>query len=127
MITSSDEVIDINGYNYDSVDKETLTITTGTNEITIFYTKRTDLSYTVHYKEKGSNITLHEDKTVGNKTLDEEITSTDEVIAINGYNYDSVDKGTLTITTGTNEITIYYTKRTDLSYTVHYKEKNSNI
>ena len=37
-VTSANEVIDINGYTYDSVDKETLIITTGENVINIYYT-----------------------------------------------------------------------------------------
>ena len=125
IITSSDEVITIDGYNYDSADKTTLTIGTGENVINIYYTKRTDLSYTVNYLEKDTNTVLHEAKTAGNQTFGTIITSSDEVITIDGYNYDSVDKTTLTIGTGENVINIYYTKRTDLSYTVYYKEQGT--
>ena len=120
IITSSDEVITIDGYNYDSVDKITLTIGTSENVINIYYTKRTDLSYTVNYLEKDTNTVLHEAKTVENQIFGTIITSSDEVITIDGYNYDSVDKTTLTIGTSENVINIYYTKRTDLSYTVNY-------
>ena len=120
IITSSDEVITIDGYNYDSVDKITLTIGTSENVINIYYTKRTDLSYTVNYLEKDTNTVLHEAKTVENQIFGTIITSSDEVITIDGYNYDSVDKITLTIGTSENVINIYYTKRTDLSYTVNY-------
>ena len=126
IITSSDEVITIDGYNYDSADKTTLTIGTGENVINIYYTKRTDLSYTVNYLEKDTNTVLHEAKTAGNQTFGTIITSSDEVITIDGYNYDSADKTTLTIGTGENVINIYYTKRTDLSYTVNYLEKDTN-
>ena len=126
VVTSANEVIDIDGYNYDSVDKDTLTITTGENVINIYYTKRNDLSYTVNYLEKDTNIVLHEPKVTENMTFETEITSSKEVIDIDGYNYDSVDKETLTITTGENIINIYYTKRNDLSYTVNYLEKGTN-
>ena len=126
VVTSANEVIDIDGYNYDSVDKATLTITTGENVINIYYTKRTDLSYTVNYLEKTTNKVLHNPKTVENKTFGDVIKSADEKIDIDGYNYDSVDKDTLTITTGENVINIYYTKRTDLSYKVNYLEKTTN-
>ena len=125
-ITSANEVITIDGYNYDSVDKTTLKITTGENVINIYYTKRNDLSYKVNYLEKDTNKVLHEQKVVENMTFEDEITSANEVIAINGYNYDSVDKATLKITTGENVINIYYTKRNNLSYTVNYLEKNTN-
>ena len=124
VITSSNEVIEIDGYNYDSVDRETLTITTGENIINIYYTKRNDLSYKVNYLEKDTNKVLNPQKVVDNVTFEDVITSSDEVIEIDGYNYDSVDKDNLTITTGENIINIYYTKRNDLSYKVNYLEKD---
>ena len=127
VVTSADEVIDIDGYNYDSVEpEEKLTIGTGENVITFYYTKRTDLSYTVKYLEKGTNKKLHNEKTVENQTFGAEITSASEKIDIDGYNYDSVEpEEKLTIGTGENVITFYYTKRTDLSYTVNYIEKDT--
>ena len=102
------------------MDKDTLTIGTGENEINIYYTKRNDLSYTVNYLEKDTNKVLHEAKVKDGMTFEEVVNSADEVITIEGYNYDSVDKDTLTIGTGENVINIYYTKKTDLSYTVNY-------
>ena len=126
VVNSADEKIDIDGYNYDSVDKDTLSITTGENIINIYYTKRTDLSYTVNYLEKTTNKVLHEQKTQDGMTFEDTVDSSKEVIAIDGYNYDSVDKDILSITTGENVINIYYTKRTDLSYTVNYLEKGTN-
>ena len=126
-ITSSDEVINIDGYNYDSVDKDSLTIQTGENVINVYYTKRIDLSYKVNYLEKTTNKVLHNQKTQDGMTFESVVTSANEVIDIDGYNYDSVDKETLTITTGENVINIYYTKRNDLSYTVNYIEKDTNI
>ena len=116
----TENAIDIDGYNKVNPTNANITITTGTNEHTFYYTKRTDLSYTVNYLEKDTNTVLHEAKTVGNQTFGTIITSSDEVITIDGYNYDSVDKTTLTIGTSENVINIYYTKRTDLSYTVNY-------
>ena len=126
MITSADEVIEIDGYKYDSVDKETLTIGTGENIINIYYTKKADLSYKVNYLEKDTNKVLSTQKVVNNQTFEDVIESKNEVISIDGYNYDSVDKETLTIGTGENVINIYYTKKTDLSYKVNYLEKDTN-
>ena len=40
VVNSADEKIDINGYNFDSYDKDTLTIGTGENVINLYYTKR---------------------------------------------------------------------------------------
>lgn len=91
------------------------------------WTVRTDLSYTVNYLEKDTNIVLHEKKIQTGVTFGAEIDSADEIITINGYNYDSADKDKLTIgiDESKNVINIYYTKRTDLSYTVHYYLKNT--
>ena len=120
-ITSASEKIDIDGYNYDSVEpEEKLTIGTGENVINLYYTKQTNLSYKVNYLEQGTTNVLHEQKVQGEMTFDDVVKSEDEVIEINGYNYASADKETLTIGTGENVINLYYTKRTDLSYTVNY-------
>ena len=121
-----ENAIDIDGYNKVNPTSADITITTGTNEYTFYYTKRNDLSYTVNYLEKGTNNVLHEAKTVGNQTFGTVVTAsvTNDAIekpeAIDGYNCVEVDKETLTIGTSTNEINFYYTKRTDLSYTVNY-------
>ena len=88
--------------------------------INVYYTKRNDLSYTVNYLEKVTNKVLHDQKVQGGMTYEDTITSANEKIDISGYNYDSVDPETLTIGTGENVINVYYTKRTDLSYTVNY-------
>ncbi len=120
VVTSADEVIDIDGYNYDSADKETLTIGTGENVINLYYTKQTNLSYKVNYLEQGTTNVLHDAKVQGGMTFDDVVKSEDEVIEINGYNYASADKETLTIGTGENVINLYYTKQTNLSYTVNY-------
>ena len=122
----TENAIDIDGYNKVNPTSADITITTGKNEYTFYYTKRNDLSYTVNYLEKGTNNVLYEAKTVGNQTFGAEVTAsvTNNAIekpeAIDGYNCVEVDKETLTIGTSTNEINFYYTKRTDLSYTVNY-------
>ena len=129
--TITENAIDIDGYNKVDPTSGNITITTGTNEHTFYYTKRTDLSYTVNYLEKGTNNVLHEAKTVENQTFGTVVSAsvTNDAIekpeAINGYNCVEVDKETLTIGTSTNEINFYYTKRTDLSYTVYYKEQRT--
>ena len=125
-ITATDEVIDIDGYTYDSADKDILTIGTSGNVINLYYVKRTDLSYMVNYLEKGTNKVLHAPKTESDKTFENTITATDEVIDIDGYTYNSADKDILTIGTSGNVINLYYVKRTDLSYTVNYLEKGTN-
>ena len=127
IIHSVDEVIEIEGYDFDSVENETIQIGTGTNEINIYYTKREDLSYKVNYLEKDSNTVLHEAKLVENQRYEDIVNSVDEVIEIEGYNYDSVEKEAIEIGTEENEINIYYTKREDLSYVVNYLEKDETL
>ena len=96
-------MISIDGYTYDSADKESLTISTGENVINLYYTKRSDLSYTVNYLEKGTNEVLHEPKTENNQVFGSEIDAEDEVIEITGYTYDSANPEQITISTGNNQ------------------------
>ena len=119
QIKATDQIIDINGYNYDSADKAILTLGTGENVINLYYTKRTDLSYKVNYLEKDTNKVLSAQKVVNNQTFDTVVNSKDEIITIYGYNFDSSDKTSLTIGTGTNIINLYYTKK-DASVLVHH-------
>ena len=118
----------ITGYKLEKAENLPLTVSEveANNVIKVYYVKRTDLSYTVNYLEKGTTNVLHEQKVVGNQTYGTVIKSSDEEITIDGYDYDSADKETLTIGTGENVINLYYTKRTDLSYTVNYLEKGTN-
>lgn len=126
IINSLDEIIDIDGYNYDSIDSENIQITENekTNIINIYYTKRKDLGYTVNYLEKDTDRIIKDAKYIDGVTFKDVINAEDEVIEIYGYNYDSVDKDKLTISTGLNEITIYYTKK-DTRVIAHFYEENS--
>ena len=119
---------DIPGYVYDSVSIDPLVLSDNTtlNVMNIYYTKRADLSYTVNYLEKDTNVVLRDSKVFNNVEFNAVINGRNEVIAIDGYVFNSVNPQELTITTGSNVINIYYTKRTDLSYTVNYLEKGTN-
>ncbi len=119
QIKATDQIIDINGYNYDSADKAILTLGTGENVINLYYTKRTDLSYKVNYLEKDTNKVLSAQKVVNNQTFDTVVNSKDEIITIYGYNFDSSDKTSMKIGTGENVINLYYTKK-DTSVVVHH-------
>ena len=126
VINGRNEVITIDGYVFNSVNPEELTITTDSNVINIYYTKRTDLSYTVNYLEKDTNKVLNSAKTVNNVEFETVINSNNEIIDITGYEFDSLNPEKLVIDVENNVINIYYTKRTDLSYTVNYLEKDTN-
>ena len=114
----TENAIDIDGYNKVNPTSAEITITTGTNEYTFYYTKRNDLSYTVYYKEQGTENELADAKVVDGQKFGDVVT--ENAIDIDGYNKVDPTSGNITITTGTNEYTFYYTKRTDLSYTVNY-------
>ena len=127
-IKLADVIMTIKGYNYDSVNVDPLVLSDNTvlNVMNIYYTKRTDLSYTVNYLEKDTNKVLNSAKTVNNVEFETVINSNNEIIAIKGYEFDSLNPEKLIIDVENNVINIYYTKRTDLSYTVNYLEKDTN-
>ena len=114
----TENAIDITGYNKVDPTSATITIATTGNVITFYYTARTDLTYTVNYLEKDTNKVLATAKTVNNQTFGTVVQATNEKIFIDGYNYDSADKATLTIGTGENVINLYYTRN---SYNVTYQ------
>ena len=118
------------GYEFEKTENCPLTIGTdeSKNVIKVYYKKQTNLSYKVNYLEQGTTNVLHEAKTVENQTFGAEITSASEKIDISGYNYDSASPETLTIQAdeSKNVINLYYTKKTDLSYTVNYYWNGTN-
>ena len=120
----TENAIDIDGYNKVNPTSADITITTGTNEYTFYYTKRADLSYTVYYKEQGTENELADAKVVDGQKFGDVVT--ENAIDIDGYNKVDPTSGNITITTGKNEYTFYYTKRADLSYTVYYKEQGTD-
>ena len=127
-IKLADVIMTIKGYNYDSVNVDPLVLSDNTvlNVMNIYYTKRTDLSYTVNYLEKDTNVVLNQSKEVNNVKFETVINGRNEVITIDGYVFNSVNPEELTIGTDSNVMNIYYTKRTDLGYTVNYLEKDTN-
>lgn len=124
-IKLSDVIMTINGYNYDSVNVDSLVLSDNTvlNVMNIYYTKRTDLSYTVNYLEKDTNKVLNQSKEVNDVEFDAVINSEEEIIDITGYEFDSLNPEELTIGTGSNVINIYYTV---LHGTVKVKYVDSN-
>ena len=108
------------GYTFSGWSESNFTMPDKDVTITGSFTVRSDLSYTVNYLEKGTDNVLHAQKVQNGMTFDDVVKASDEIITIDGYNYDSTDKETLTITTGDNVINLYYTKRIDLTATVNY-------
>ena len=124
-IKLADVIMTIKGYNYDSVNVDPLVLSDNTvlNVINIYYTKRTDLSYTVNYLEKDTNVVLNQSKEVNNVEFETVINSEEEIIDITGYEFDSLNPEKLTIGTDSNVINIYYTV---LHGTVKVKYVDSN-
>ncbi len=124
MSEVTEDAVIIDGYVVDGATSQTVTLDADNKVITFWYNKRNDLGYTVKYLEKDTNKVLADNKVVGGKTLGEVIT--EEAIEITGYNKVEPTTGTVTITTGLNEIIFWYEARTDLSYEVNYLEKDTN-
>ena len=80
--------------------------------VTVTYSKRTDLSYTVNYYWNDKT-TLLNSKTVNDQTFNASVT--ESPIAIEGYTAVSNASQTITIGTGTNEINFYYYKNVELT------------
>ena len=116
---SEDEILTI----AEATDNLNKNSNTGLYESTVYHAKfkkAQNLSYTVNYLEQGTDKVLHTPATKTGVTFETVIDPADEVIAIEGYNYVGADKEELTIGTDENVLTLYYTKKTDLSYTVNY-------
>ena len=111
----------LNGYTFSGWSTTDATVgsdgsfTMPSNKVTLTgsWTLRSDLSYTVHYYWNGTNDKVAEDKTVDDKTFNETVTETP--VPVNGYTPVSADSKTITIGTGTNEITFYYYKNVTLT------------
>ena len=122
VVKLADVLKDIPGYNFAEADNSEITIGVNIelNVINVFYTKRTDLSYIVKYIDKETGEEIKKQKVVPQKLLGEVMDSKDEIINVDGYNYDSVEEDYLTIGASLNEMKIYYTKRNDIEYTIEY-------
>ncbi len=82
-----------------------------------------DVSYTVHYYEKGTTNKVADDKTVQNQTFDTTVTETAKDIT--GYNVVGADEQSITLNAYNKEITFYYEAKT-MTYTVRYLEQGTN-
>lgn len=102
----------IDGYTADT------TVVSGTMpaenvEVTVIYTKRTDLSYTVHYYWNGTTESVAPDKTVPGQSFNASVT--ESPVAVTGCTPVNEDSKAITIGTGKNEIIFYYYKNVELT------------
>ena len=82
-------------------------------EVTVTYSKRTDLSYTVHYYWNGTTESVAPDKTVPGQTFNASVT--ESPVAVTGCTPVNEDSKAITIGTGKNEIIFYYYKNVELT------------
>ncbi len=89
--------------------------------VTVTYTAN-DQTYTVNYLEAGANEVLHDPAENKSAKFDQVIDGSREAILIDGYEFDHADPASLTVGTDNtkNVINVYYTKRADLHYEIHY-------
>ena len=106
------------GYKLDHTDPEILPDRVNNGDvIKVYYTKRNDLQYTIHYKEQGTNKSIAEEKIVENQIFGEIIS--ESAIDITGYDKIDPTATEVEITTGVNEYTFYY-KKAKFNYKVEY-------
>jgi len=120
VITAESLKANINGHTYHSASADSVTIGTGTNEITLYYTQDS-YNYTVRYLQQGTNKVLAE-QTSGSGTFGQQITVSAKTIT--GYNVVDANSQTFTIDADNKVITFYYTVREDLTLTVYYRDIN---
>ncbi|WP_296010959.1 InlB B-repeat-containing protein, partial [uncultured Adlercreutzia sp.] len=96
----------------------------GTLKLVLYYSKETVSSYKVRYIDAATSSSLWPEKTVqGSYKYGDEITDlANTAVIIPGYKIESVapEKLILSGDASRDVITVYYAKRTDLSYTVKY-------
>ena len=115
-----EQAIDIEGYVKVEPSTKKITIKQSENKIDFLYRKRTDISYTVKYLEKGTNKEIYERNVVANQTFGDTIT--EQAIDIPGYDLGSAQEQNLTIKVDGNEIIFYYVKSDTNVLVHHYKE-----
>lgn len=82
-------------------------------EVTVTYTKRSDLSYTVHYYWNGTTTSVKESKMVPGQSFNASVT--ESPVAVTGCTPVNEDSKAITIGTGKNEIIFYYYKNVELT------------
>ena len=122
----STEQKDFDGYYFvESVGETSGKLPVEPTNIIYYYSKRNDLSYKVKYLEKdddtddSNNIVVHTEKLEEDVLFETVILSRNEIIDVDGYNFVNSSVDSLTIGTGENIITLYYTKG-EFGYEVNY-------
>ena len=113
-----------NGYKLVSDKKQTITLDSDNKVLKFYYEKRNDMSYTVRYIDYDTNESIISDKTVENKTYNEEIEEFAEYPY--GYNLVSENVQKFKLDSDGKVITFYYNK-IKAKYVVRYLEEKTNL
>ena len=112
------------GYKLVSDKKQTITLDSDNKVLKFYYEKRNDMSYTVRYIDYDTNESIISDKTVENKTYNEEIEEFAEYPY--GYNLVSENVQKFKLDSDGKVITFYYNK-IKAKYVVRYLEEETNL
>ena len=125
--TYSEDALTIKGYNLveGSNNPLNIKIEKDNQELNFYYTKKTDLAYTVKYLEEGTNKELAKEKTVRNQTFLSNYR--EEAVNVIGYNVvgTGIDEGI--IDSENLVITFYYNKKSDLTYIIDYFKDDQKV
>lgn len=116
----TEEAVTVEGYNLveGTENPTTIEIEEDNQKLTFYYTKKTDITYTVKYLEKDTNKELAKEKEVKNQTFLD--TYSETAVEIEGYNVVGETTQTGTIDSENMVVTFYYTKKNNLMYIVEY-------
>ena len=114
----------IDGYTRITASPQSLKIAVTGNVVNFYYEKRTDYDYVVHYYKEDTTTKVAADKEVNNKTYNDEFT--ENAIAVDGYTVSGDTTKTFNLDEDGKEIIFYYVEREDLSYTVEYRDVDTD-
>ena len=114
----------IYGYNRITASPQSLTIAVTGNVVNFYYEKSNEFDYIVHYYKEGTETKVAEDKEVNNKTYNDVFE--EKAIAVDGYTVSGDATKIFNLDEDGKEIIFYYVEREDLSYTVEYRDVDTD-
>jgi len=123
-VTPNPDKDPIDGYTRITASPQSLKIAVTGNVVNFYYEKRTDYDYIVHYYKEDTTTKVAADKEVNNKTYNDEFT--ESAIAVDGYTVSGDTTKTFNLDEDGKEIIFYYVEREDLSYTVEYRDVDTD-
>ena len=124
IINATTKKITIDKYQYDHVDKESLTIGTGSNIMNLYYTKKTG-KVIIKYLNKADDSEISQSEEITGK-VDTSYNTESKKKTIEGYDYDSVI-GDTEGTIGENDITVIYYYKKKVTLTINHYQAGTTI